>query len=143
MHHLARPERVRLAAVYSPNLRERGCNPPFSWAVDRLCGILTAREDAYTEQIHRSKLNINMPAPHIPEGGHFMPHRDMEGTPHTVALYYPIDSDGDTVFFTEDGDTLKEFYRVTPKADTLVWFDGSLLHAAEPPRNTPCAFPST
>ena len=115
---------------------------PMAWMVDRLCGMLAAREGAYVENIHRSKINANAPAPHIPEGGHYPPHRDMTGTAHTVALYYPMDSDGDTVFFTErltDGQ-LVEHYRVSPKADTLVYFDGEQLHAAEPPRKYPIRF---
>jgi hypothetical protein len=116
-------------------------NSPLAWAVDRLCGMLTAKEGVYTERIHRSKVNINMPAPHIPPRGHYPPHRDMEGTAHMVALYYPMDSDGDTLFFIEglDGQLL-EFQRVTPKADTLVCFEGDILHAAQPPRKNATRF---
>lgn len=110
------------------------------WAVDRLCGRLTEREGVYTENIHRSKINLNMPNPMIPEGGHYMPHVDMPVTPHTVALYYPIDSDGDTVFFVEVDGALEEVGRVTPVADTLIYFDGSMMHAAEPPRKMPVRF---
>lgn len=115
---------------------------PMSWVVDRLCGILAAREGAYTEHIHRSKINLNTPAPQFPLEGHYPPHRDMEGTKHTVALYYPMDSDGDTIFFTEcpTSSRLVESQRVSPKADTLVYFDGEHLHAAQPPRAHPVRF---
>jgi hypothetical protein len=58
-------------------------------------------------------------------------HRDSE-EPHLVALYYPDDTDGDTVFF-DNPKSKKEIFRVTPKKGTIVFFDGSIYHASTNP----------
>ena len=50
--------------------------------------------------------------------------------PHTVYLYYVVDSDGDTLFFKDK----KIVKKVTPKQGTLVIFDGETYHSAEQPR---------
>jgi hypothetical protein len=105
--------------------------------VENIGWALTAKEGIYTARIHRSKANLNICAPHIPESGHYMPHIDIDNVPHVVAIYYVNNSDGDTVFFDKSGDGLQELMRVTPKANTLVCFDGGIYHAAEPPRKSP------
>ncbi len=55
-----------------------------------------------------------------------------------VALYYVVDSDGDTVIYNEreksETYTIKE--RVTPKQGRMVIFDGNLYHAAKQPINS-------
>ena len=57
-----------------------------------------------------------------------------------VALYYVVDSDGDTVIYNErekdpDGNyTIKG--SVTPKQGRMVIFDGALYHAAKQPINS-------
>ena len=57
-----------------------------------------------------------------------------------VALYYVVDSDGDTVIYKEREENLEGKYtvkeRVTPKKGRLVIFDGALYHAAEQPINS-------
>lgn len=105
--------------------------------VDNMGWMLSAKEDVYTGKIHRSKVNLTFPVPHIPEDGHYMPHKDIDNTPHIVALYYVNDCDGDTVFFEEVGGQLREMMRVSPRANTMVCFDGNIYHAAEPPRKSP------
>lgn len=65
------------------------------------------------------------------------PHVDSE-EPHTVMLYYILDSDGDTVFYDRRlGDTvddsIKVIRRERPKAGDLVLFDGSIYHSSSPP----------
>jgi hypothetical protein len=52
--------------------------------------------------------------------------------PHIVALYYPHDTDGDTVFYDakENGN---EILRVSPKKGSIVFFDGSIYHASSNP----------
>jgi hypothetical protein len=52
--------------------------------------------------------------------------------PHLVALYYPHDTDGDTVFYDakENGN---EIFRVSPKKGSIVFFDGSIYHASSNP----------
>jgi hypothetical protein len=52
--------------------------------------------------------------------------------PHIVGLYYPHDSDGDTVFFTAM-DGKEELLRVSPKRGSMVFFDGNIPHASSNP----------
>lgn len=55
--------------------------------------------------------------------------------PHTVFIYYLLDSDGDTIIYKNK----KEWKRVTPKQGTILTFDGSLWHTAEQPtKGTRC-----
>ena len=61
--------------------------------------------------------------------GYNMPHIDAE-CPHTTALYYVNDSDGDTHFFDEQGNVSDT---VTPKKGRLVIFDGHTYHASSCP----------
>ena len=70
-----------------------------------------------------------------------LPHIDLPNRSHIVALYYVLDSDGDTIIYNEREDqgtdaslyTIKE--RVTPKQGRIVIFDGGLYHTAEQPLN--------
>ena len=59
------------------------------------------------------------------------PHVDMS-QPHLVCLYYVNDSDGDTIFFDDNG---KEIKRASPKKGRVVLFDGSIYHSAGIPQN--------
>lgn len=54
-----------------------------------------------------------------------MPHVDTTD-PHIVALYYVLDSDGDTVFFNENKEIVKS---VTPKKGSVVVFNGNTYHS--------------
>ena len=55
--------------------------------------------------------------------------------PHLVCLYYVNDSDGDTVFFDDNGN---EIHRNTPKKNTAVIFDGSIKHCSSTPTGFRC-----
>lgn len=57
------------------------------------------------------------------------PHKDLS-FPHTVYLYYVIDSDGDTLFLKDS----KIIKRITPKQGRLVIFNGDIEHTAEQPQ---------
>lgn len=52
------------------------------------------------------------------------------GSRWKTAIYYVNDSDGDTIFFDYDGNIT---HRQTPKANTLVVFDGDTHHAPQLP----------
>ena len=62
-------------------------------------------------------------------------HIDIPEVDHIVALYYVMDSDGDTLIYNER--ELSETYtvkqRVTPKQGRMVIFDGGYYHTAEQP----------
>lgn len=79
----------------------------------------------------RAKANLLMPS--VVHGDFNTPHQDMP-TPHWVLLYYVLDSDGDTVFFANDRAPWQESYRVTPRANRAVMFDGTIYHASCHPR---------
>tara|TARA_R100001015_G_scaffold15933_1_gene7829 strand:- start:176 stop:709 length:534 start_codon:yes stop_codon:yes gene_type:complete len=51
--------------------------------------------------------------------------------PHKVMIYYVNDSDGDT--YLKIGKTTK---RISPKKGRVLYFDGSIMHAANHPRKT-------
>jgi hypothetical protein len=57
------------------------------------------------------------------------PHIDRTD-PHTVAIYYVNDSDGDTYIFDTDGSIIKS---IAPKRGRFLVFDGSLFHAGRHP----------
>ena len=61
------------------------------------------------------------------------PHTDLS-IPHFIFLYYVNDSDGDTIFYGEDGAT--EIQRVSPKKGRIAFFDGAIIHAGSSPSKT-------
>ena len=65
------------------------------------------------------------------------PHKD-HNEPHTTALYYLNDADGDTVIYneTEKSDTYTIKEKLTPKANTWHQFDGKHFHSSSAPINT-------
>ena len=65
-----------------------------------------------------------------------IPHTDLM-VPHYVCLYYINDTDGDTIFFEDDKNTI--FKRVSPKKGRVVIFDGSIFHSSSSPTTTPRA----
>ena len=86
-------------------------------------------ENYTSKNFIRSKINFQT---HAYETGYNHinpPHIDMNLN-HYVMLYYVNESDGDTLFFDDDGKLLK---RVTPKKGRLVYFNGAIYHAGSNP----------
>lgn len=83
----------------------------------------------------RMKMNMNLnigrqvaPYPHIDKT------EAVDNKYFKTAIYYINDSDGDTLFFD---DAKNIVHRQTPKKNTLVLFDGDLLHSAQLPLVSP------
>ena len=101
-------------------------------------GAIATKTGMNTANILRIKANINFPSTSGVQGTFYTPHIDNPecfGKEDTVtALYYVDDSSGDTLFFESDQEkNLVEVYRVSPKKNRLVYFDGAILHAGSPP----------
>lgn len=102
--------------------------------------IIYAVEDktgASLQKMIRGKVNMMTPNPNMREGFYNLAHVDAL-TPNTVLIYYPFDSDGDTIIFnekyTDEGvQSLTEKNRITPKKGRAVLFDGSHYHASTNP----------
>jgi hypothetical protein len=86
-------------------------------------------------RVVRIKANMNVQNNAFPEGAFFPPHTDFEKSldSFNTIIYYPTDADGDTLFFDA---SLNVINRVSPKKGRLVYFDGNILHAGQPPRNS-------
>jgi len=72
-------------------------------------------------EIYRAKVNLNT---HFRTNTPYGFHKDIQGVPSAkTAIFYLLDSDGDTVFVTGE--------RVTPVANRLVIFNADLEHTGE------------
>ena len=75
-------------------------------------------------RILRARLDMTLYNPFcLPDACAHTPHVDMDGEHHT-AVYYVNDSDGDTIIGDE---------KVSPKANRVVIFDGSIIHNGHSP----------
>ena len=90
-----------------------------------LCMSDKAGVDSTT--LYRARFGLYLPIKDAPEYNNI--HVDMP-QPHTVALYYVNDSDGDTFFFDNNREVVE---RVTPKKGRMVVFDGLTFHASSMP----------
>jgi hypothetical protein len=80
--------------------------------------------------IVRCKANLYFQAPDFGKDNYYTPHVDYTSGNITTAIYYVIDSDGDTLFFDKD---LRITERISPKKGSLVYFDRSVIHTGTPP----------
>lgn len=88
-------------------------------------------KDADIEQtrIGRIKANLQTQCNFSQEYFFNTPHIDRR-EPHTVAIYYVNDSDGDTTIFDNDGNIIQT---VSPRRGRFLVFDGSYFHAGRQP----------
>ena len=77
--------------------------------------------------IYRVRFGLYLPINNPPLHNNI--HVDVK-VPHTVALYYVNDTDGDTFFFDKNREIVD---RVSPKKGRIVVFDGLTLHASSMP----------
>ena len=100
-------------------------------------GLLT--KDFDKVELLRAKFNLMFPHPDFKDGQYNMAHIDDEKEEHLVCIYYPQDTDGDTVLFNEffnkdkKPEKLTIHKRVTPKANRCVIFNGWRFHASSNP----------
>jgi len=90
--------------------------------------LACARQKLNIQELIRIKINL---FPNRSKSEPNLPHVDF-CDPHWVMLYYPFDSDGDTVFYT-DSTATEELGRVSPKKGRVLLFDGSLHHSSSNP----------
>lgn len=106
-----------------------------SWNND-VMPLLSAIPYKFTDII-RIKANFTTRTIECGESNIQVPHIDFKEIPNTItALYYVVDSDGDTHFFEGTKlSNLKVTKTVTPKKGRLVIFNGNTYHASNTPRN--------
>jgi len=88
--------------------------------------------DATCSKVFRIKVNIHEKAENYGDDKYLTPHIDMN-LMHNVLLYYPFDSDGDTILFDKTDTGWKIVERVQPKQGRFLLFSGDQYHSARPP----------
>ena len=91
-------------------------------------------------ELNRLKVNLQTAQPHFQQDHYNLAHIDNYVPNHYSLLYYPKDSDGDTVIFEQtwgdNTETLTECLRVTPVQGRAVLFPSNQFHASTSPRHT-------
>lgn len=86
-------------------------------------------------KLFRCKINLNIKDTSYTNDEHYVTHVDIiDDLVGITGIYYVNDSDGDTLFFDETGNTVIK--RFTPKKGSFVFFDNKIPHAGQPPKNT-------
>jgi hypothetical protein len=85
------------------------------------------------QKLIRCKLNINPIQPECDANKYFAPHIDAYEEDRMSGIYYVNNSDGDTLFFDNDGNIVD---RVTPKQGLFVYFKSNTFHAGQPPKTS-------
>ena len=96
--------------------------------------IMDKMQSHFGKSITAVRVKMNMTLNIGKQIGHYA-HIDKKellkyGSRWKTAIYYVNDSDGDTIFFDYGGNII---HRQTPKANTLVVFDGDTHHAPQLP----------
>ena len=93
-------------------------------------------QNVRTDSPIRIKANLNTVHPNAKVDSHYAIHTDFDTNKGDImtCIYYVNDCDGDTLIFDETGK--EEITRVSPKKGRLVYFDSTLLHAGQPPKDS-------
>lgn len=107
-------------------------------------------EGVIVSDILRIRIRRTMQYPGHNEKKYNVPHVDLNGIKNYYSLiYYPEDSDGDTVLFNSDNRFVNENHidivknirsetaRISPKKGRAVFFKGDTIHAGNNPINYP------
>jgi len=95
--------------------------------------LIAKTEILCLKNLVKCKLNFNYQDLSYAENEYYPVHTDNTEKGIT-AIYYINDSDGDTLFFDKDYKIIKS---VTPKKGRIVCFDNQILHAGQPPKQSP------
>jgi len=128
------------AMTHSIHSKEDGMT---SYTIDNFAPFLNALEKHYnnTIEIFRVRAGLKTPKQGFTEQNYNIPHVDYF-FPHTTAVYYVNDSDGDTVMFNQEFNTFPEpteftiQQRTKPQANRIILFNGLQYHTASNPINT-------
>ena len=82
--------------------------------------------------IFRAKLNLQFKHENYDEKYYTTPHIDSTNE-HKVLIYYPINSDGNTILFKKENEKYTIIDKIEPKQGRFLLFDGNTYHAAQPP----------
>jgi hypothetical protein len=85
----------------------------------------------------RIKVNLNTANLKAKTHSHYTVHTDIDSPnkgDFITCIYYVNDCDGDTLMFDAEGK--KEINRVSPKKGRLVYFDSTVPHAGQPPKDS-------
>jgi hypothetical protein len=90
-----------------------------------------------TDNLARIKANLNFAVLKAKTDSHYGVHTDMGDVSKgdfMTFIYYVNDCDGDTIMF--DPKSKKETNRISPKKGRLVYFDSTVPHAGQPPKDS-------
>jgi hypothetical protein len=105
-------------------------SPLFDMCYYILCSALD-QEGVKLRELYRIRLGLITRTPHrVTHEGHVDDHR-----PHSTGLFYPIDSDGDTLIYneTQPSQTFSIKESITPKENSWHSFNGAHYHSSQSP----------
>lgn len=138
--------------TYSPGFHHTPFSLESGWQsslpiIDNMKTVLNefaAFENITIDRLLRVRIRKTLQFPTHKKDNHNMPHTDFPNEQKYYSLiYYPEDTDGDTVFFKGNKQSKEysnminsingELVRVQPKKGRFIFFDGSVIHSGNNP----------